>query len=429
MGAGATQTAWSIVCHMSYGLKGHVALLRYISGHWSVQRIPSQPSNGKEGLARPYFLGIEDDDRAVIYDPTTHRTERQQGVYENAFPLYAYIDRAERSLWFVHDGGDDTGNENWHCGDEGSPAFLWGTRTGGNPSRALLGTLCVGRGHHVTAYTRPSATFPRMPRQVFISNLLDGTITVVGYDPAARATYLKPLHQFNLCDPAQEQDPQPKVPNNAFPHGMAYSPVSGKVYNLNNGYGTVVAMDAAAHRITNTVAMPVASNLLMSPDGRFLIGKGADRKRDPQHVIGRLSVFDVTSETVQQVLDIPDLYPSTYRFSPDGQRLFVTSAATGKGEQKTHLKVDVVQVYDTSRLPALRLIAEIKVGRADCSRRPMAFVDHDATTRYGFMPNPTDGSVSVVDTHTLQVVTTLEVGAGGADEINFSYWRGDSEGC
>ena len=174
--------------------------------------------------------------------------------------------------------------------------------------------------------------------------------------------------------------------------------------------------------------MKVSSNLLLSPDGRFLIGKGADRKSDPEHVIGRLSIMDAVNNTLTGTVELPDIYPSVYRFSSDGNKLYVTTAATGKGKQRDNLKLDTLLVYDTSALPAIKLIKEVRVGRADCGRRPIAFIDQGEHGVWVFVPNTSDGTLSILDGAADRVLETVTLGKPDLVEINFSFWTGLSYG-
>jgi len=190
----------------------------------------------------------------------------------------------------------------------------------------------------------------------------------------------------------------------------------------------VAVIDPLSNSVETSVAMKVSSNLLLSPDGRFLIGKGADRKSDTEHVIGRLSIMDALSNTLTGTVELPDIYPSVYRFSPDGRKLYVTTAATGKGKQKDNLKLDTLLVFDTSALPAIKLIKEVRVGRADCGRRPIAFIDQGRHGVRVFVPNSSDGTLSILDGADDSVLETVKLGKPDLAEINFSFWTGLSYG-
>src|SRR3569623_1950350 len=152
--------------------------------------------------------------------------------------------------------------------------------------------LGPGRGQHGMAYTAPSATAPDVPRRAFASNLIEGSITVIGNDPADASTYLKIITTLNLCDPAREDGMRDRLPNNAFPHGMVYSAATGKIYNLNNGYGSVVVIDPRSNTIEASYKMQLSSNLQLRPNGRILNGKGVDRKPDPDHLHGHHTLMN-----------------------------------------------------------------------------------------------------------------------------------------
>jgi DNA-binding beta-propeller fold protein YncE len=141
-------------------------------------------------------------------------------------------------------------------------------------------------------------------------------------------------------------------------------------------------------------------------------------------VIGRLIVLDAAAGKVATKLDIRDVYPSTYRFSPDGRRLFVTTAATGKGAQHANLKKSTVLVYDTSVLPELRLVQELAVGLADCSRRPIAFLRQKQAIERIFVPNPSDGTLSILDGAGV-LLETVCLSRSPVTELNFSLLGAD----
>ena len=200
------------------------------------------------------------------------------------------------------------------------------------------------------------------------------------------------------------------------------------IYNLNNGYGSVVVIDPRSNTIEASYKMPVSSNLLLSPNGRFLIGKGVDRKTDPDHLLGRLTVMDATTGEIAANVELADVYPSVYRFNRDGSKLYVSTAATGKGQQKANSKLAALLVFDSSALPALKLVKEVAVGTADCGRRPFAFYDQDGAQSV-LIPNPSDGTLSILDGSSDTVVDTITLNSEPIDEVNFMYWRSALHGA
>lgn len=418
--------AWSFACHLAAGDQATVVVLQHRDGKTRVRTLASTPATGLEPARRPVFIGMFNDETALVLEPVSRKIQQASSLPLDIRPDYAYVDAAGGTYWLVSDGDEDTGADPVTCGNTGSPVTVLESCT--THGAMLRKTLCVGRGHHVTVFTAPTDKFPKVPRHAFSSNLNDGTISVIGNDPADKASYLTILATINLWDGKKEDGKENAVPNNAYPHGMAYSPLTGKVYNMNNGYGTVVVIDPVTNRIETTVGMKTSSNLLLSPCGRFLIGKGADRKSDPDHVIGRLSVMDGVKNILEKVIDLKDVYPSVYRFSPDGKKLYVTTAATGKGTQKDNLKMKSLLVFDATALPELPLIKEVPIGLADCGRRPLAFLAQD-DMHWLFVPNPTDGTLTIIDAKTDTVLETVKIGDGNLSEVLFCFWQGLSYGA
>ncbi len=417
---------WTLVCHMAVEGQGRVAIVRHRDGTTRVETVPPAPDTGAEHA--PVFLGTAGSG-AILMDPLSKAIRVSDTLPGDAVPAYAYRDPAGDCLWFMNDGDEETGCDELNCGTRGSSVtVVRNTGDDGQPAE-FLATLCVGRGHHVTTFTGPSPQAPEVPVNAYVSNLLDGTLSVIGNDPEDRDTYLKVFETINLHDPKRDKDATAEEPNNAFPHGKVFSPYYGMLYSLNNGYGTVNVIEPVSNKIIETLPLPVSSNLLLSPDGRFLIGKGADRKSDPEHVLGRLTVLDAGSGQTMGTLDLPDFYPSTYRFNADGTKLYVTSAATGKGRQREQLKTHVVMVFDTSALPNLTLMKEVTVGRADCGRRPLAFLTDPAEAPLVFIPNPTDATLSLLDGRMDSVIETVTLGDRPVSEVNFSFWDGAVRGA
>lgn len=414
---------WSLVCHVETAEGGSVVAITEDGGRFSSKTLSVASGSGKDLALKPLFFGVVGD-QMIVMDPEARSLGLRRALESDAFPSYAYRDDVNQHVWFMNDGDKKTGNDVLHCGENGSTVMVVRQTDNKNKPAELVDVICVGRGHHVTTFTEPSDAQPDMPKRAFVSNLLDGSISVLGNDPADKKTYLKVFDTINLAEADKEDSGQQAIPNNAFPHGKVYSAVTGMIYSLNNGYGTVAVIDPIKNEIVDRINLKKSSNLLLAPNGKFLIGKGADRKSDSEHVVGVLTVIDAVSREVTEVIEIPDLYPSVYRFSPDGAKLYVTSAATGKDVQKENLSIDTVSIYDTSALPAISLSKVVKVGVADCGRRPIAFYAPEGKARYVFIPNPTDGTVTVLDGDSDEVLATVDTGTANAKDVNFSFWDG-----
>lgn len=406
-----TAAKWSLACHLDYGDSGAVSIIEHANGKTAVHPVPSPGPSGKPADRRPVFLGVGADRGVWLMDPQTRAVESVSALPDDAVALYAYPESGTDRLWYTNDGDKESGNDTLNCGDNGASMTVVEPGADGTPE--ILAVICVGRGHHVPTFTG---------KRAYISNLRDGTISIVGNDQRDMPNYLSVTGAIDLCQPEKEKDGRTAAPNNAFPHGKAFSPLTSRIYNLNNGYGTVAVIDPGSNRVESLIDFPGSSNLLLSLDGRYLIGKGADRKGDPDHVIGRLSVIDVVAGEVVTTLDLNDVYPSTYRFNADGSRLYVTTAATGKGTQHDNLVMDRVLVYDAHALPRLELLREIEVGKADCGRRPIAFLTEKGTTHRVFVPNPTDGTLTICDGSDDRVLETVELSSKPVTELNFALY-------
>jgi len=407
---------WTLVCHSNYGNGGTIAMVRPQADGFSVEQLPMGAATGKAPAARPYFFGINADGRASAMDPQSKAVTQHSQLPTDVFPAYAYLDNAHDRIWFVYDGDEDTGNDPVNCPNGGSSVTIVKRKTG-----EVLKTLCVGRGHHMTAFSAPSVEHPDTPKLAFVSDLLDGTMCIVGNDENKPDEFLKILKVINLCEAEKEDGGEICVPNNAFPHGILYSASQGKIFSLNNGYGTIVVINPRTLEIEDRYTLKKCSNLLGSADGNFLVGKGADRKSNPEHVIGKLTVLDARSGDTVAHFDIQDYYPSVYRFSADAKKLYLTSASTGKGVQFDNLDNTSVQVYDTSKLPAIKLANTLRVGKAACGRRPIAFAHQGTQITHVFIPNPTDGTLSIFDGND-QLLDTVTIGQPNCEEVLFSFW-------
>ncbi len=415
---------WRLACHLNYGNSGKVAVIQPSGDSFTVTPIDTCAAASSPPAQRPIFLGVNEDLTLRLFDQVTKQITSVAAFPPHADPSYAYVDQQNQRLWFVNDG-DEQGVDALNCGlAGGSSVSLFDPQGGGS----YLGTLCIDRGHHVAAFVPPHPSHPHRAPIAFVSSLLDGTIAVVGNDAADPATFLQVQSEINLCEPDKERTTATK-PNNAFPHGMVYSSVTDKVYNLNNGYGTLVVLDPNSQQITQRIALKGCSNLLLSPDGRFAIGKGADRKTDPDHVTGIIAVVDLITERVVNTLKLNDIYPSTYRFNPSGTKLYVTSATTGTGTQHANLKKSSLLVYDATALPQLALLNEVEVGVADCGRRPIAFTQASSGANLVFVPNPTAGTLTILAGESDQVIATVTLGEANIEEVLFSFWNGHVQGC
>ncbi len=352
-------------------------------------------------------------------------------------PVHGYRDPSDGVLIWALNDGDATGGVCKTAGPGGTATNSvtviqnhevdggggGGAGSGQTTLGVVLKEICVGRGHHKAAFSYPSADQPDVLRRAFVSNISDGTVSVIDSEPSS-ANYLAVIATVDLCDAAKQAcDADLTTPNGAVPHGIDYSPVSGKVYNANVGYGTVSVIDAKTAVIDATVDVGFANKAHVSPDGRFLVVKGTNTSSDAAHVIGRLSVLNVADNAVTTI-DLPDLHPDSFEFTPEGAKLYVATATSvakvadpnnpaakiDNATQKANLKNNVLLAFDASTLPVLSAPVEIPVGKALGDHRSLALHEMLGKAEHVWVANPDDGTVSVVDPETDTVVDTVTLG-------------------
>ncbi len=387
---------------------GAVAVVDRRDGKVSIDPLDTGAETGLEQALKPIFVGLSEKRDIILLDPATRTIRLESAFPADAFPAHIYEDPTSERSWFMNDGDKETGNDRLNCGDAGSSVTV--VEHIDSTRAKFLATICVGRGHHQAAFSHPSDSAPDVPRLAWISNLKDGTLSVIGNDPAKPDDYLRLIATINLCEPDREEGMSgAAIPNNAFPHGLVYSPLTGKVYNLNNGYGDIAIIDPRTLTIERHLPFKGHSNLFISPCGRYIIGRGADRKSDPNHVIAKLSVLDVSDLTVTDRLELRDIYISKYYFNRAGTRLYLTTSSSGSPEQQQTLRQDALVIIDLGALPKLKVLRELRLGSPSGS---LAFVTGSGGRELVLSSNSEAGSLVVIDGASDEIVDTIPVMPG-----------------
>lgn len=387
---------------------GSIALVSRENNETSVVTMETSPGSDIEKSLKPIFIGISEDDKAVLLDPKTKTISFESRFQEDAFAAHLYEDPKSNRSWFMNDGDKETGNDTLNCGQAGSSVTVVENATSSDAKH--LATICVGRGHHQASFSYPSHKHPNTPKQAYISNLKDGTVSVIDNDPVSEK-FLTLIGTIDLCEPEKEDNPSPTVPNNAFPHGLVFSGESGKLYNLNNGYGTVAVIDVKTLNIIERINFKGHSNLFIPDSGKFVIGRGADRKTDPAHVIAKLSVLNASTHEVEDSSTIPDVYIGKYFFNPENTRLYLTTSSSGNEEQMKNLKTDALVIFDLTKLPKISLIGEVRLG---CSVGTLDFQLKDGKSVLMFCSNAADGLITVCNPDNGDVLEKISVGEGNS---------------
>jgi hypothetical protein len=265
--------------------------------------------------------------------------------------------------------------------------------SGGNPPSVVGFTCTLASGHGVSAFSRPTTKDANIPKYVAVTNEKGGQMAFLDNDEAS-PTFRQMVARLDLCTDAGQLGLTPPgalcddesatamtVPftaNGSTPHGIRWSNESGKIYSFQEAYREFVEVDpkvivpgpgnnqAAVTRRLSLVGTSYVSYGI-TPDGKFLFLRGRDLAADPDHIIGKLAVVDLAAPGPLAITPLPDLLdvvPSTFKFTPDGQRMYLlaSDASTGTGNQLVNQKKNRLFVYNPSTFPAApQLLAEIQL--------------------------------------------------------------------
>ena len=349
-------------------------------------------------------------------------------------PARIYRDPVDREvLWTMNDGDPTTGLDTLaNCPRGGSVSVLHNSHLGvGGEKPRVTSIVCLsGTGAHFVAFSRPPVT----PQQLaFVSSSTTGLISVLLPVPIADGTVA--WSEFNvkidLCDSAKETalghpacDTDVLTPNHAMPSGMFWSKSTGRIYSYLAGYGSIVEIDPASLAITTRrVDVPGVWSVEVTPNGRFLFLAGENVTSDSSKVIGEFGLVDLTQPTLSLVRhNLDHVRPSQFRFTADGNRLYVTQSNATIGltpSQAAALDNDKLYVFDATPwpgsfpllaridLPSVGLLGvhgiDLWVNGPKGAGSAKAIIVTNA-------PHSGNGSVSVIDAADYTITATIPVG-------------------
>ena len=348
-------------------------------------------------------------------------------------PSRIYRDPFDKEvLWTLNDGDPISGVDTLaNCSQGGSVSVLHNSHLGaGGEKPRITSIVCLsGKGAHFIAFSKSSATSQEL---AFVSGQTTGLISVLL--PVSTADGNVAWSEFtvkiDLCDNAKELsmgysacDTDATTPNHSVPNGMFWSQATGKIYSYLSGYRSVVEIDPESLAIVRAVDIGAFDSAVVMPNGRFLILFGVDLASDPTKVMGKFGLIDLTQPTL--VLSgtlLDDVWPSQFRITPDGTRLYLTVSNDTIGlppQQAASLKKDKLLVFDTSILPVVfRLLAEVElpaVGPLGVHGLDVwATGPNNAGSAKGIVvtnaPHGANGSVSLIDAATNRVTAAIPVG-------------------
>ncbi len=395
------------------------------------------------------FVNLGAGNKVATIDPLSGATPiHEANLATGERPVHIYVDPTDKEIvWSMNDGNATTGLDGVNCSTVGggSVTILHNSHLGpgGEPPKVEK-TLCLlAAGHKVAAFSQPTASNSGIPRRVFVSSTTAGEIAVIDNEPAS-ANYQKLITRIDLCNTTKEAArPTPAVcnsesatplttqftPNGSNPHGIRFSATTGKVYSIQENYQEIAEIDPQSLAVTRTLSLAntAYTSYGITPNGRFLLLRGADLLADAAHVTGRLAVVDLSAAALSltPVATLLDISPSTFTFAPDGKRLFmiVSNTATGASAgQLAVLKKDKFLAFDPSVFPGtIAPLAEISLPAATGHSFGVvvkgAGAASDVVVSNG--TSSVDGSVSIINAATNQITTTIPVGKNPGAVLTF----------
>lgn len=354
------------------------------------------------------FMNLTAGGKVATIDPLSGATPIHEANLESRTrPVHIYRDPTDGEvIWSMNDGDATNGNDSG-CAVGGSVTVLHNSHlgSGGNPPKVAGTTCTLAAGHGVTAFSHPTATDAAIPKYAVVTNAKGGQMAFLDNNELS-STYRQMVARLDLCtdagqaglkpagaacnDESSKALTDPFTFNGSNPHGIRWSQVSGKIYSNQarevedgeeTGYGEIIEVDpklivqgpghnkAAITRTLNLLGTPYTSYGI-TPNGRFLFLRGIDLTTDAQHIIGKLGVVDLSASSALTIVNLPDLVdvvPSTFKFTPDGQRMYLlaSNTATGNDAQKAAQKKDLLFVFNPSTFPAApQSVAQIDLSPA-----------------------------------------------------------------
>jgi hypothetical protein len=345
------------------------------------------------------FVNLGAGNKVATIDPLSGATPiHEANLPTGTRPVHIYRDPTDGEvIWSMNDGDATNGNDSIGCpgGVGTSVTVLHNSHVGpgGNPP-FVVGTTCtLASGHAVAAFSQPTAKDPNIPKYAVVTNEKGGQMSFLD-NVETSPTYRQMVARLDLCADAGQQGLVPPgancdnenstdltVPftaNGSNPHGIRWSKDSGKIYSMQTGYKEIIEVDpnliavgpgdnkaAITTRKVSLVGTPYSSYGI-TPDGKFLFLRGRDLTADLNHIIGKLAVVDLTVDSNQPLAitplpDLLDVVPSTFKFTPDGQRMYLLASdtLTGTGNQLLNQKKNRLFVFNPSTFPVVQTPVEI----------------------------------------------------------------------
>lgn len=410
-------------------------------------------ANGKafitisSGLTGPTGLGSGG---IVVVNPNTLQVENTVTLESTATgrksrPVHVYLDPEAKFLWVNNDGPSSTDPDPAVAATASAPDSVFRINVDPTDTNATDASgkyldvveILVGNGHKKSAFSRPNTNKPTAKKLFFTSDLTEKRINVIDDDPAhAGTTY---GHVIKIIR---------NVGN--VPHGMDYSPNSGRVFAGLTG-GGVIAVDATRLDQNNDGIIDIpdfdcgATPNCSGDPSVFKVTAGVGN--NPNLLAGYIHVHtnDHGEDLVYTsgyssgagfltaispgggdappsaavAIDLGDMSPSS--FNTAANKIYIPSSGTGTIQDK----VKVVNVDHDDPNNFNKVIKEITIGAAaPLSENRNGKASPDG--RLVVYPNTSTNTVSVIDTQTDTVIDTPTL-TGSARTVGVIHLPFDAE--
>ncbi|EQA43958.1 putative lipoprotein [Leptospira broomii serovar Hurstbridge str. 5399] len=344
-------------------------------------------------------------------------------------PLEIVVDPNNTDHHWTMNNGNASGIDSILCSSEANPNVSSISVVHDDPDPVIIAyihaSICVGKGAHKVAFQTVS------PFLALVTNQSDNTVSVID-DDSNSPTF---LGAPGINPPDTNGGVLRTITVGTAPLNVAYSSFMNLFYVYNTGAGTISVIDPNGNSGTGALlgsSLNVGKGYtVMKTDvsGRYLILSGTDTTTYSSLAYGILRFLDLADPTGATfgLTRIPKAGFSDFQQSPDGKRLFVASAVSGTSTQISSINSGAFYIFDSSSLPNPSLLQTAMVGSSNQSYRTFSINAMSGSVKNLFVPNYSDGTVTIIDGMSYNPLTTVSVNGnptystifqpGGADAL------------
>ncbi|EPG73035.1 hypothetical protein LEP1GSC058_4012 [Leptospira fainei serovar Hurstbridge str. BUT 6] len=344
-------------------------------------------------------------------------------------PVEVVVDPNNTDHHWTMNNGNASGIDSILCSSEANPNVSSISVVHDDPDPVIIAyihaSICLGKGAHKVAFQTVS------PFLALVTNQSDNTVSVID-DDSNSPTF---LGSPGINPPDTNGAILRTITVGTSPLNIAYSSFMNLFYVYNTGAGTISVIDPNGNAGTGALlgsSLTVGSGYtVMKTDvtGRYLILSGTDITTSGSLAYGILRVLDLADPTGATFgfIRVPKAGFSDFQQSPDGKRLFVASAVSGTSTQIASINSNAFYIFESSYLLNPNLVRTATVGLSDQPYRTFSINAMGGSVKNLFVPNFSDGTVTIIDGMSYNPLTTVLVNGnptyttifqpGGADAL------------